>query len=150
MILDGMKSPGGVSCDSTRLYVADTGNSRILIYNNYGPLIVSTPAVLATSTPTDSQKLLATVDLTGKQFMAFPNPARDKVTFVLHTQRAVNLKIVVYNSAGERAAELHASLGAGPGQSAIWDCHGMAPGIYIAHLLLDEKEIGNAKVAVVR
>ncbi len=30
----GMNSPGGVYYDGTRLYVADTGNNRVLIYNN--------------------------------------------------------------------------------------------------------------------
>lgn len=109
--------------------------------------ITPTPSMTSIVTPDNP---LGAIDLAGEPFLAFPNPAKEKVTFVLHTRQTADLKVVIYNLAGEQVAALRQQLGSGPGQSAVWDCRGAAPGVYIAHLLLDGKSIGKRKIAITR
>jgi hypothetical protein len=62
---------------------------------------------------------------------------------------AVRIQIKLFNLNGERAAVVDAELPVGKG-TVLWDCRDAAPGLYLAYILMDGKEIGTAKVAVVR
>lgn len=106
--------------------------------------IYSTPLPTATGTPGN---LLAGVDLTGKLFLTFPNPARDQVRFLLAPEHPVRVRIELYNLSGEPVAVVEDSLPAGKG-AVVWNCRAAAPGMYLARILLDGNEIGKAKVAV--
>jgi hypothetical protein len=68
---------------------------------------------------------------------------------LLSPDRTVQVKVQLTNLNGETVATVTDSLPAGRGVVA-WDCHGVAPGLYIARILMDGKEIGMCKVAVVR
>lgn len=107
-----------------------------------------TLAPTATQTPT-LQNPLADVDMTGKLFLAYPNPGREQIRFMFNPEHAVRIRIKLFNLSGERAAVVEANLSAGKGTVA-WDCRNAAPGLYLAHVEMDGKEIGTAKVAVVR
>ncbi len=115
------------------------------------PTATPTPtsgAAAATLTATP-RSALEDVDLTGKLFLAYPNPGREQVKFLLNPDRAVQVKIQMTNLNGERVGVVTDSLPAGRGV-VVWDCSSVAPGLYIARILLDGKEVGKSKVAVVK
>lgn len=60
------------------------------------------------------------------------------------------MKIMVYNLAGEQAAELSERFPAGPGQSLTWDCRDAAPGVYLARVLINGAEKAKLKVSVIK
>jgi hypothetical protein len=105
---------------------------------------ISTPS----STPT-ARNPWADMDMTGKLFLAYPNPAREQVRFLVSPGRSVRVKITVLNANGERVGTVEDILPAGPGV-VVWHCQDVAPGIYLARIFLDGREIGKTKVAVVR
>jgi hypothetical protein len=100
-----------------------------------------------TSTPIYS---LANVDLTGKIFLAFPNPAKQSVTFVFHPDHAADAKVNIYNLMGEKVGSASRRLAAGRGQVLVWPCGQVAPGMYIADVWLEGKKIGQSKLAIAR
>jgi parallel beta-helix repeat protein len=116
------------------------------------PSPTSTPSPIpqATATPTPTYNPgLAEVDLTGKLFLAFPNPAKGKVQFLLQQlDHAVDARIDIFNFQGERVGRVTGRLGAGRGQVLVWDCSGVTPGMYIAQITLDGKILGRGKIAV--
>lgn len=57
---------------------------------------------------------------------------------------------MVYNLAGEQAAELSERFPAGPGQSLTWDCRDAAPGVYLARVLINGAEKAKLKVSVIK
>jgi hypothetical protein len=115
------------------------------------PTPTHTPVLTPTPTATATHDPMADLDWTGRSFMAFPNPARDHVNFFFRPlDHAAEGKIALYNLVGERVANLTASLASGSVRSMVWDCHDIAPGIYIAYLTVDGKELGKSKVAVVK
>ncbi|MEW6515319.1 MAG: FG-GAP-like repeat-containing protein [candidate division FCPU426 bacterium] len=116
------------------------------------PVIVATPTITAGMTGTSSPTLTASPVLAGpgnKKVLVYPSPASDKMRFVMNVEEAGRVMIMIYNLNGERVAALNTDLYSGR-ETITWDCSGLAPGIYLARLLLEGKEIGKAKVAVVR
>jgi hypothetical protein len=122
------------------------------------PLATATATPTTTSTvtlqPTPSitntpRNAFTDVDLTGRLFLVYPNPARDQVRFLLNPDRSVQVKIQLANLNGETVATVTDSLPAGRGVI-TWDCQSMASGLYLTRILMDGKEVGKAKVAVVR
>ncbi len=113
--------------------------------------VTGTPLITVTPTSTSTRDVLSEVDLTGRFFLAFPNPANHRMTFVTHAvDHPAEMKVVVYNMVGERVAAFSGTLAAGRGQSVVWNCSEVTPGIYMAHLLLDGRDIGTCKIAVAR
>jgi hypothetical protein len=110
-----------------------------------------TPQASATPTPTATPiSGLADVDLTGKLFLAFPNPAKSQVQFLFQQlDHPVAAKIDIYNFNGERVGSVGGSLGVGRGQVLVWDCSQVVPGMYVAQITLDGKLLGKTKIAVV-
>lgn len=81
--------------------------------------------------------------------LAYPNPARDRLTFVFHLDAAAKVEIHVYNLAGEQVAALSGDFPAGPGQSLVWNLADVAPGVYVARMAVDGSEKATLKVAVI-
>lgn len=106
-----------------------------------------TVTLTATSTPTNA---LSGIDLKGKIALAFPNPGRDKVKFLMHLDQAADVKIIIYNLSGERISELKKILSPGRGQVVVWKCDQVATGIYLARIFMQGKEVEKIKIAVVR
>jgi hypothetical protein len=81
--------------------------------------------------------------------LAFPNPAKDRLHFVVALSRAAEVKVDLFNLAGERVMTLSGSLPAG--QSAMDANAGkLAPGIYVARVLANGEELARVKVAIIR
>jgi hypothetical protein len=90
------------------------------------------------------------VDLQGKAFLVYPNPGRNHIIFSIQPSGAGEIKGSLYNLAGERVARLSTMPSAGSITSLIWDCGSVPPGVYLARIMQDGKELGKSKVAVVR
>ncbi len=104
---------------------------------------VPTQTVTPTSTPGDETYL------NGKVVLAFPNPAGDVMRFaVARQEKPTEVGIRIYNTTGERVAELRESVAAATGAVLTWNCAGVAPGLYLVQLTLDGKTSAKLKVAV--
>jgi type IX secretion system substrate protein len=115
------------------------------------PTATITPTYTATitSTPTPDNPLL-NVDLKGKTTLPYPNPARDTMRFLMHFEQAADVVIEIYNLNGERIASIKQNFGAGRGQYAEWDCKNVAPGVYIARILINSELKETRKIAIVK
>jgi hypothetical protein len=120
--------------------------------------ITRTGTVTKTATLTPSSTVSPVVTLTtertgldmhGKQFLAYPNPGKARMTFAVQADGSGEVKAQIYNLNGERVATLSAQPSMNHTAVLIWDCSYVAPGLYVARLLQDGKEIGKSKVAVV-
>ncbi len=100
------------------------------------------PAVTSTSTPIQ-------IDWKGAKVLAFPNPAKGQMTFAVQAPEAGNLTIALYNLSGERIASLQESVTAGT-VMLVWDCSGTAPGVYVARVMVNSRELTKLKVAVLK
>ena len=111
----------------------------------------STPTPVATATPTATPtSSLAQVVLGGKFMLAYPNPARERVTFVFHLDAAAEVELVLYNPAGERVARITGDLTAGRGRTLVWNCRDAAPGLYLVRVLKDGGLVETQKIALVK
>lgn len=116
------------------------------------PTISATFTASSTASPTSTPTAalgLAGFDLGGRRALAFPQPARDRVQFVVGLAAAGKVEVQLFNLAGERVAVLQDNLAAGV-QALDWDCPDAAPGIYLARILVDGKEYATLKVALVK
>jgi hypothetical protein len=69
--------------------------------------------------------------------------------FILKLDQTSDVKVVIYNMAGEKVAALAGTL-AGPVGSLTWDCAQVGGGIYIARIYKNNSELAKLKVAVVK
>ncbi|NTV51667.1 MAG: DUF2341 domain-containing protein [Candidatus Firestonebacteria bacterium] len=105
------------------------------------PSPTCTPTVSATTTP-------APFLLNGRGVVAFPNPARQSVTFVLDVPREGKVRVDIFNLKGERITAL--SQACGPGLVYLpWHCALVAPGVYLVRADLEGTLLGKTKVAIV-
>lgn len=122
---------------------------------NTGPTATPTVTPTATPTATPSGPAVTTtptpiqIDWKGASVLAFPNPAKGQMTFAVQAPEAGNLTIVLYNLSGERVASLKQSVSAGTALL-VWDCSGIAPGVYVARVMVNSREITKLKVAVLK
>jgi hypothetical protein len=80
--------------------------------------------------------------------IAYPNPAKDKITFRLNLPKDAQVKIEVFNVAGERVIEFKEHKTA-PTDTITWQPIDVASGVYI-YLVTVEGEQVSGKVAVMR
>ncbi|NTV52392.1 MAG: T9SS type A sorting domain-containing protein [Candidatus Firestonebacteria bacterium] len=132
--------------------VQHSSNAYYSVYNTMTPTMIPTETVTSTIIPT----LTATPNFWGTQFfrgspfLAYPNPAKDEVRFVLPGNAAGEVKVWVYNLSGERVAIINGSLAVNRDPVVVWNCHSLAPGIYLVSLQLNGREIGKNKLAIIR
>lgn len=113
------------------------------------PVDTQTPAAIATATATPTETpALSGVDLQGKVALAYPNPGREQINFLIHLEQAAKVEIKIYNLAGERIAGLAENLSAGRGQVLSWDCRNCASGIFLAKVYVKGQERQTIKIAV--
>ncbi|MCD4813640.1 hypothetical protein K8S19_08110 [bacterium] len=122
-----------------------TLTGTITLTQTVSPTLTVTPT--ATVTPDNP---LLNVDLGGRPALAFPNPAKSEMRFVLHLEQAAQVEIMLYNLIGERVAVLQENLPEGPGQSLDWDCKDVAPGVYMARVIVQGSVKGTIKVSIVK
>jgi hypothetical protein len=114
------------------------------------PTLTASPTKTPTMTATLTASPTTTNSLAGVNgILAFPNPGKKQVKFVLHLDQAAEAKIDIYNINGELSAKLTASLHAGQGQVMTWDCSQAGAGVYVAKIFLGDKLEKTLKVAVV-
>jgi hypothetical protein len=111
------------------------------------PLPNGMSTVTATPTPSASPvgpgKALNTAQV-------FPNPAKSKVQFGVNLIQSADVKIVIFNSAGRKVAEVKEVRQAGTGQVLTWDCSHAADGIYLAKIYFDNQDAGSVKFSVMK
>lgn len=117
----------GAQIDNTDIFV---------IANPAGTLPAPTPT--ASSTPPV---------LRGERILAFPNPGRERIRFDLQLERDRTVRVLFYNPAGERVAELQETLPAGASRL-VWDCRNAATGSYFVRVLFDGERFDDLKVYV--
>lgn len=100
-----------------------------------------------TPTPTPFTGLSA-VDLKGRIALPYPNPATDRVNFLVHLEQPSEVKINVYNLTGERVASMQENLAEGRGQVITWICSGIAPGVYFARVDIEGQKAEIFKIAI--
>jgi len=116
------------------------------------PTLAVTPAATATPTPeataAPATSTLTPVMLPGQpdRVLAFPNPAREQVRFLLPADVRGPVMVRIYNCSGELAALVAAEAGSVP----VWDCRIVAPGIYIVQVMEGSRVVRTLKCAVVR
>lgn len=131
------------------------------------PVLTATPTAtqspVLTATPTDTITLTCTITptitptatqtpvpaLPAGEVHAFPNPARDRVTFIFRLDAAGVVSVDLFNLSGERVAGLRDEFNAGA-VSLVWDCSQAAPGIYIARVKAGATEKAKLKIAVAK
>jgi len=134
-------------CDNQTVLVAPT--PTVTPTSTQTPVVTPTPQATATPTATPTAALSG-VDTGGKLVLPYPNPASDRMRFVLHLDRAAAIKLDIFNLAGERVATLQEHLPAGRGQVMVWDCRDVAPGIYLVRVSRDGELVETRRVAVVK
>ncbi len=117
--------------------------------------VTVTPSVTVTATHTPTATMTPTLTVTATRvrgdgtIRAFPIPAKNRVRFFLSPEQDSEVRISLYNMAGERVAELGASMLEGPGELA-WECSSVAPGIYLARVVVNGEVRKRIKLAVLR
>lgn len=126
-----------------------TMTSSITTTATLSATITPTPTLTPTLTPTQTRGL-EEVDLKGKKALSYPNPARERMKFLIHLETAAQIKIIVYNLIGEQIAVIEESLSAGHGQVIEWDCKDVAAGIYFMRVFINGEEVEIIKAAVIK
>jgi hypothetical protein len=141
--------------DNGNIYVAWQELQTLIYVKQFVPGTVTGASVrtanaagasVGTATPTGtSNRDLAAVGIT-----AYPNPAKDHVTFVWESTGLETVRIEIYNLAGQRVAEVRAR----SGNMAVWSTNNVANGIYFYQVILtnngqDEKQ-SVKRIAIVK
>jgi flagellar hook assembly protein FlgD len=125
------------------------------------PSPTCTPTTTLTATPTRANTHTPTPSSTPKvypvnhgQVRVYPNPARNRVNFVLRLEENAQVKIDIYNLLGEKTAEIKENKAASPwGTILTWHCGQAAPGIYLCRITVRGgghiKLLERIKVAVI-
>ncbi len=112
------------------------------------PASTISPTSTSTSTPTSTPDIINTF---GREVLAYPNSAQDKVTFALQEVDADEVWIEIYNVSGRHIAHIRRTQ---PGQTVVWETSETAPGIYICRVRITingkDKDLGSQKIAIVR
>jgi hypothetical protein len=150
----------GVSVSGNYAYVADY-HAGIELYEfvppTPTPTVTQTPTITQTITITPTSTPSPTVTTTpdrintfGREILAFPNPARDKVNFALQDPDVDRVTITIYSLTGDRIARIDQTA---PGLAIAWPTSDIAPGIYLVRTTVYkngvEKQLEIKKVAIV-
>lgn len=136
---------------ATPTFTQSPTSTQTPVYTStFTPTVTPTATWTRTFTPTPTAtSAVSSVDLGGRDVVAYPNPARQSMRFILNLDQSAAIKVEIYNAAGERVATLAETL-SGPGAYLTWDCGGHAPGAYLARVFKAGTEIAVLKVAVVK
>jgi hypothetical protein len=66
------------------------------------------------------------------EFLAVPNPCRERVSFIFKLSETSRVIIDIYDISGTRVAHIDEPAVAADNSKVIWDCRGLAAGIYFA------------------
>jgi hypothetical protein len=101
-----------------------------------------TLTVTATSTTSPSQTVTAEPYTPGKDaYLTYPSPAKgENMYFYLYTEGPGTVNIEVWNVVGERADQIEQTFNSGGYQRINWSLQGVAPGIYMYRITVDDDE----------
>ncbi len=112
-----------------------------------GKLSGQLAGVVPTVTPVNDATPTATVTPTmdysklwkGDKVLVYPNPARDTVKFLFEMNETGRVQIYVYKITGDLVARIEKDQSGGSGQTgeARWDARQVAPGIYLARIVVE-------------
>jgi hypothetical protein len=105
------------------------------------PTVSPTPSISPSGTITATITLTAIPLALSGDFRASPNPGRDHVAFLFNTDSEKSVSIRIYNMTGELVAQI---------SKVLWDCRGVAPGIYVVRITLPNGTVKKSKVAIIR
>ncbi|MBN1594979.1 hypothetical protein JW933_03540 [candidate division FCPU426 bacterium] len=109
--------------------------------------LTATATPTMTITPTSTPTSVSAEDMLGsKTALAYPNPGKDTMTFLVACGQPSEITILIYNSAAECIAQLHAA----NTSTLVWDCSQAAPGIYFARISVNHKQRAIMKLGVVK
>ncbi len=116
------------------------------------PTEAPTAAATPTATPTQTAAGSGLVDLKGARILAYPNPARGRVTFAWNEPDATAVRVEIYNLAGQKVAQVKGS--DLTGNVIAWTTGDTAPGIYFYRIILTvngrEEAQGMKKLAILK
>ncbi len=74
--------------------------------------------------------------------VAFPNPARERVTFVYLASGYADVRLDVFRTGGERIAHVRERKAGGRGEAlrTVWDAADATPGAYLYHLVVTDPQ----------
>lgn len=102
----------------------------------------------ATAAPTPD--LTQTIDsMPLESAKVYPNPARDQAVFLVRLRTPGQVKLDIFNMAGEQVASLSGEAG-GNALVLAWDCSRVAAGVYLAYFTLGGGKHSTLKVAVIK
>ena len=78
----------------------------------------------------------------------YPNPAAVVINFALDLDKNVEVQLRIYNSVGEKVADLHQQLSAG--EILTWNCRNMASGIYICRIFINGAYYSTIRAAIIK
>lgn len=139
---DWSLTPVGLTSAGCVCATASDSDNNTSAFSLNVPLSGQPPEVTPTPISPDD------VALDADSLVAAPNPARDRVRFFLRLAEPAEIRVDVYNLAGERLATLAADASVG-NQSLTWECGDIAPGLYIARVFRGGTLLGTRKVAVI-
>jgi len=79
--------------------------------------------------------------------VAFPNPARHKVSFALDAPQAGVVHLDIFNLNGEKIADISQTCQPGAA-NLVWNCTAVAPGVYFVRLRMEGNVLAKTKVAI--
>jgi hypothetical protein len=115
-----------------------------------GPVFIPTASPSPTPSATVSATTATPTPDTPSGVRVYPVPGRTQVHFLVTAGRSGQIKVELYNLAGERVAELQAQAGSAGPVDLVWVCGQAAPGIYFSRVLVEGTELSKQRVAVVR
>ncbi|MEW6516374.1 MAG: T9SS type A sorting domain-containing protein [candidate division FCPU426 bacterium] len=91
-----------------------------------------------TATPTVTPTYTATPWVAKNDFLAYPNPATDRVIFGYQANGPVTATLDIYRMTGERVASVQEQAVGSPSQvlTMVWNAAQVAPGIYFCRLVV--------------
>ncbi len=145
-------SAADVAASSVSYFCPGTKTSTQVPTQTQTPTRTATPT--ATPIPTSSVTATCTqgVKMDAGQVLAFPNPARGKVTFAYAVPGVAKVTIDIYRLTGERVASIEERKdGSAQTFTTAWQAAGVAPGVYFCRIVATDvsgKEVLNVKKKV--
>jgi len=112
------------------------------------PTSTMSPTITLTATHTPVLTTIASIDLSGKVAIPYPNPATNEMRFAVPSN--VKVRIVIYQLTGERIADLDETDTSYGESVLLWNCQDVAPGIYLAKIVVNGELKETIKIAIVK
>jgi len=82
--------------------------------------------------------------------MPYPNPAKNRMAFMLDLENNADVKIVIFDMAGNKISEIAEYKAQGKNVVINWNCAHVAPGIYLVKTVVNGKVLKTKKIALIK